>query len=451
MTKRIKYTVAGLISLFIVLYLSIFIIGKFFVDPERIQSLIAENAKEHAGLDVSVSENMSLGLRWNLSPSITLNKININKSSWKYPVSIESVNVSLTLWKLVFKQIQIDRISIDTLTLADSDLSGSFSFTSDPLSFNGKFQSKYLALQDLSLEKGGSSDYYIPTDELPIDLLKKADISFSLEVDKLAAGTLQIRNAELEIYDKAEKLIVAFSPASEAEIVYDMEPQIPTLKIAIKNKSTTLEKALSQSWKDSPIKGGDIALSANLDSQGRSPAALVANLKGNILAKVSDGEYNNTVSLDAGALLFSVMTSIFPSDEKHKNTQFQCIIANFKVNNGIATAKKSIAVEADSLHVTGGGTVNFNNGNLDLTIQPLPTEKMQLEELSLAGLVKVGGNITNPKITANPLGILSKGAEVQTAIMTAGMSIIGKKLLKDKLPFEFAKPDAHPCQTALEY
>lgn len=71
------------------------------------------------------------------------------------------------------------------------------------------------------------------------------------------------------------------------------------------------------------------------------------------------------------------------------------------------------------------GSINLKNEDVNLTIDP--QEKSGLTTgLDLAGLVKVGGTLSNPQAVLNQAGVVSSAVSIGLGILTGGATILAE-------------------------
>jgi hypothetical protein len=120
-----------------------------------------------------------------------------------------------------------------------------------------------------------------------------------------------------------------------------------------------------------------------------------------------------------------------------------CSVINFTIQDGIATAKKGIAVQTGNLNIVGDGTINLKNEKIQISIKPEARTGIGINMSQLAGLVKVGGTLAKPAAKVDASAVLSAGASGAAALATGGASVLVEGLLNR------ATADVSPCVTAL--
>lgn len=132
-------------------------------------------------------------------------------------------------------------------------------------------------------------------------------------------------------------------------------------------------------------------------------------------------------------------------------TTLKCGVVHYDIKDGMATTENGIAFETDKLLILGTGTINLKNEQLTLLIESRPKQDIvegtlktliTVGDMSLAGLVQVGGTLAEPRLELNPAGVLKEGVSITAAVATGGLSSLATRL------FDEATKDENPCLTA---
>ena len=130
-----------------------------------------------------------------------------------------------------------------------------------------------------------------------------------------------------------------------------------------------------------------------------------------------------------------------PLRKKSKETVLECAVAYLPINNGEINIANTVGAETDRLNVVMSGSLNLKSEAVNLTIDP--QEKSGLTTgLDLAGLVKVGGTLSNPKAVLNQAGVVTSAVSIGLGILTGGATSLAEnaKSLATK---------RQPCRDAL--
>jgi uncharacterized protein involved in outer membrane biogenesis len=101
------------------------------------------------------------------------------------------------------------------------------------------------------------------------------------------------------------------------------------------------------------------------------------------------------------------------SKDTHQ-TNVRCMIADFRVHNGVMTAN-NIVLDTDVVRVNGQGAINLNDETLNLTFKGQP-KKFRLVKIDAP--IVIGGHLTQPTFGIKPAGALAQGG-VATVLAAA--------------------------------
>ncbi len=364
--------------------------------------------------------------------------------------------VGLTITDKLFQ------LTIDNLQSGNSDLHGTLSIDREPVKISGEFISTLLRLDDFvnSTSQMNDGEYALPDDPLPINKLKGSAIDFTLKAQTIDLKGLHVKNVNLAVKNVNNVVTINLKPAAtlatgtiDATITYDLTAATPIFSLVSKTNQVQLDSILRDILGKTPISGGPFNLNISVTGSGGNLSSIVNNLGGKILATVGPGEYLNSDASSLGNFFANVLASMISFDKTKPSTAFSCAVLNFNVNNGIASAKNGIGLEAASVNVLGSGTIDLRNGKINFALSPQNNLKLpaDLSNFSLAHLLNITGTVTKPKLSINPLGVLSNNA-IMSAItggMPAGIagaisSMIGK--VQGQQP---ADSVVSPCKKAL--
>jgi len=299
------------------------------------------------------------------------------------------------------------------------------------------------AKEEVKKEKVFSSD------PLPLAGLKAADVDLKFKTKKLitkdltindAGLSLKLNNGKLQLIQKGKaaggtlsaKIDLDASNGKSAALNIDIEikqielGQIPAIK----------EKNL--------LTGGKTDITIKAKGSGASVSKIMAGLNGKLLIKTGKGKISNT-ALDVASAdaLISALSMLNPGAKKEEGSTLECLVVNFNINDGIATADKGIAILTNQMNVIGSGSVNLKTEELDIGITPKAREGIGLNLGKLAELVRLGGTLANPTPKTDTKAALKTGLSVGAAVATGGLSLLAQGLL------ESACDDENPCDIAL--
>jgi len=188
------------------------------------------------------------------------------------------------------------------------------------------------------------------------------------------------------------------------------------------------------------ITGVTTDVSIKVKGNGNSVSQIMAGLNGKLLIKSGKGIVKG---YGISAASTSLLAMLNPTIKSSSETQVECVVVNFDIKDGIATANKGIALVTHQMNVIGSGTIDLKTEKLDISIKPQARKGVGLSAGQLANMVKVGGTLANPQPGVDITAALTTGLSATTALATGGLSMLAEGLL------DRATADADPCATAL--
>ena len=182
-------------------------------------------------------------------------------------------------------------------------------------------------------------------------------------------------------------------------------------------------------------------LAFDIKASGSSLHQMAANSNGKMQLSVNQAHMDTNVLNDAGDFVVTLLDSINPMRKKTRETVLECAVAYLPINNGQINIANTVGVETDRLDVVLAGSINLKTEGVNLTIAP--REKSGLTTgLDLAGLVKMGGTLANPKAGINQAGVVNSAVSIGLGFLTGGASILAENARS-------MTSKSHPCRDAL--
>jgi hypothetical protein len=226
---------------------------------------------------------------------------------------------------------------------------------------------------------------------------------------------------------------------SELDLDTQKEKTQLASKIHVNGFKLSKVEALSET-----ISGGNTDVYIQIKGQGSSVREIMAGLDGKAVAKVAESQIaDGTLNILGADFLAELAGMLNPFAKKEEGTQLACAVVNFTIQDGLATAKKGIAVQTGKLNIIGDGTINLRNEKIDISFKPEPRTGVGVNIGQLASLVKVGGTLANPGAKVDAGAVLTTGVTGAAAIATGGMSVVAKGFI------DRTTADQNPCETAL--
>lgn len=206
-------------------------------------------------------------------------------------------------------------------------------------------------------------------------------------------------------------------------------------------KDFTLENLSARVDPSSKVSGGDMKLAFNLNSSGGSLHQIAGNSSGKIQISVSQAKMGSNFLNDAGDFVITLLNSMNPLRKKSTETILECAVAYLPINQGQINIANTVGIETDRLNAVLAGSINLKTEAVNLTVNP--QEKSGITTgLDLAGLVKMGGTLMNPKAAVNQTGVVNSAVSIGLGFLTGGASILAEnaRSMTNK---------THPCRDAL--
>ena len=206
-------------------------------------------------------------------------------------------------------------------------------------------------------------------------------------------------------------------------------------------KDFTLENLLARLDPSSRVSGGDMKLAFDLTASGNSLHQLAANSSGKIQLSINQARMGTNFLNDAGDFVVTLLDSMNPIRKKTSDTVLECAVAYLPINNGQINIANTVGLETDRLDAVLAGSINLKTEAVNLMIDP--REKSGLTSgLDLAGLVKMGGTLANPKAGINQAGVVNSAVSIGLGFLTGGVSILAENARS-------MTSKSHPCRDAL--
>jgi hypothetical protein len=176
-------------------------------------------------------------------------------------------------------------------------------------------------------------------------------------------------------------------------------------------------------------------------SSGNSLHQIASNSSGKIQLSIKQARMGANFLNDAGDFVVTLLDSMNPMRRKTSDTTLECAVAYLPINNGQINIAKTVGAETDRLNVVLTGSINLKTEVVNLTIDP--QEKSGLTTgLDLAGLVKMGGTLSDPKAAINQAGVVNSAVSIGLGFLTGGASILAENARS-------MSSKSHPCRDAL--
>jgi uncharacterized protein involved in outer membrane biogenesis len=288
------------------------------------------------------------------------------------------------------------------------------------------------------------SDETIPFDSIPqakgkivvdiaeLGLPKRKPIENLQATLHLDGSSIDIPNISFQMGKGSANLQINLSKTNTAN---------PMLMAKGVTKDFTLENLLARLDPSSRVSGGDMKLAFDITASGNSLHQLAANSSGKIQLSINQARMGTNFLNDAGDFVVTLLDSMNPIRKKTSDTVLECAVAYLPINNGQINIANTVGLETDRLDAVLAGSINLKTEAVNLMIDP--REKSGLTSgLDLAGLVKMGGTLANPKAGINQAGVVNSAVSIGLGFLTGGVSILAENARS-------MTSKSHPCRDAL--
>ena len=359
------------------------------------------------------------------------------------------------------------KISDIAIVLGESTISGEIALSqkSPRPQINAKFHSKKLDLRPFVKQDSGASkteeknkkietksDKVFSTEPLDLKALHQIDAAVSFRADQILGHRMALDKFQMGLNLKNGRLIIKPLTtnmgggvlSSSLDLLAKGNHANLTTKITAKkiDFGEMLKKLQITQELD-----GVLDLTINLKGQGKSVAALMAGLKGDVVAILSEGqmpiEYLNIVGAD---ITNSLLKIVNPFEKKIDRAQINCAVCDFNIKDGLAKSDV-IIIDDPEKTLFSTGTINLKTEELDFGIQTIPKKGIGTKE---TGKVSVSlGVITKPFKLGGTLANPSLGISPERAVKTVGSALFGAGSLAS-LFVSVSSGKEDPCAEALK-
>ncbi|MCB9988382.1 MAG: AsmA family protein [Rhodospirillales bacterium] len=252
--------------------------------------------------------------------------------------------------------------------------------------------------------------------------LGNIDIPLAVKKNKMTAGPLK---GKLSGGHPAGRITLTGSSGEETPAKLDIDVEMPEWAYG----------DVLAAYKGVSDVTGNADIHARLQASGYSSEELIGALAGEIVMIAGEGEMKSRALNIWGR---GLVNSILPDLDPEAETQLNCVIADFKVENGVAEASPFF-MDTGRLTLMGTGTVNLTDQTIDMKLKPKPKQAALLD---IAQPVRISGPLTEPDIAPDTLALGLKLGELF-------LGTINPAFLAYTLT-DLGLTDKHPCRPFLE-
>ncbi|HET7526730.1 MAG TPA: AsmA-like C-terminal region-containing protein, partial [Burkholderiaceae bacterium] len=178
------------------------------------------------------------------------------------------------------------------------------------------------------------------------------------------------------------------------------------------------------------VRGGRVNMRASLDASGRTPRQLAASLDGSALLWANDTALTGSATVMEHNIVVALLQALLPRQEAAQALKIDCAVVNLALHDGVARIDRTIAMETDRVAVAASGELNLAAQTVTLNFQPVVKKGLGLDSsANLAKLVMLEGPLHDPRIGIDVKGTAREAASLGAAVATAGLTLVGKRLL----------------------
>jgi uncharacterized protein involved in outer membrane biogenesis len=246
------------------------------------------------------------------------------------------------------------------------------------------------------------------------------DVDFELALEKLIAPQWEMKDFSVII--DLENGLLRLSPVTadlgngslKGAVMLDTGKSPAELDVDLNVKNATLRNL-----------SGDINFLADLAGSGDSVAAIMAGLNGLVKLDIKDLVIEKSLVTDFATGFFNFLN---PFGKGEKTTQVICAVVLFKIDDGIADARRKIVAQMEDVTWLGGGEINLKTEEISLGISTRSRKLLDIDLGELASIGYLGGTLAQPKIAIDPKDIAIKYGKYTAAIFTGGLSLLADQI-----------------------
>ena len=253
-------------------------------------------------------------------------------------------------------------------------------------------------------------DKILPTDHLPFDVLKYVDARLTFNaraflLPRLAINDLTFNMVLDEGHLMVERLEATMGGGTlDAQIDLNVQGKDAALQAELQINQLDLDRMLKKLGLED-VAEGEVDIQVDVEGQGNSVAAIMADLNGKSSLIIGQGQIYNKYIHVLGSIFSPTLPQLLnPFLEATEYTQTNCIVSGFAVKDGLARST-ALMFDSEDMTVLSKGEVNFTTEELDFSIKPVPKEgarkkkiKRSISLSTLAKQFRLSGTLANPSI-----------------------------------------------------
>jgi len=203
------------------------------------------------------------------------------------------------------------------------------------------------------------------------EVMRSLDAGIDLKVDEVLSGTDELGSGDLAMTLQDGRFevapLVVNIPGGSTEIELAYEPLEESVQAEARARVEKLDYGvLARRIDPESDVGGLISVDIELTSEAGSLETVMADANGHLDFAVWPKDLEASL-FDLWAV--NLVTSVLPSVDSENESKFNCIIARFKVEDGVMTPE-AILVDSSRIQASGRGNVDFKKETVDFTLAP---------------------------------------------------------------------------------
>jgi hypothetical protein len=291
------------------------------------------------------------------------------------------------------------------------------------------------SMTDTTSPTKSSKTKMINDNPLALDALKSINAKLQIELEDIDTGYNFIKTAKLKptlqngLLRLKDTSVNFNGGEAKVALILDASKTIPELDISLSVDAEDYGKLGLN--KVAGIDGGKGRIRLDVDSKGVSPHQLAANMNGTLDIKITNLlAQGNTLNLIGSDVLSETIDKLNPFSEAKTSTKIECVAVHFKGSKGKFISEDGIALETQKTKIIGSGNIDIGKEEFLLGVSPIARTGVGINVGAAANLVRLGGTFSEPKIVADPAGMLTSGLSTGAAIYTGGLSLLAQGLIK---------------------
>ena len=270
--------------------------------------------------------------------------------------------------------------------------------------------------------------------DLELDIGHYRDRIFILED---LSGDFSIRDGALNV------VMAGHADNKPLDIWFELWPEqsIWKTKMGVVGDNLHVD-ALDHNFRSAENLNSTFSIDLDLASAGRSMSEMASRAGGHLNFEVSNVGVKLGESFIFGDLIFGMFNLVLSLQPHEDFDLVECGVVSFKVNDGIASMDKSLALKLKEFTILGSGQIDLASEKVDIVFSSKARKGLGISINTVAKMFKVGGTMRNPELVADAEGLTKTFASVLAGWLTGGATILAQGLF-DK---EIANSDV--CEVA---